>query len=59
MNTFRIPANPTAADIDRVVAAARASRAETIRAASVELTAAIKRLFAGFHRPAPRKGAVA
>ena len=59
MNTVRLPANPTAADIERVVAAARASRAQTIRAAAVELNVAIKGFFAGFHRPAPRKGAAA
>lgn len=47
------------AEIDRAVRQARADRAETVRAAAVELSAAIKRLFAGNHRPAPRKGAAA
>lgn len=59
MNSSHIPANPSAADINRVVAAARAARAEVTRAAAGELTAAIKRFFTGFHRPAPRKSAAA
>ncbi|MBS0245577.1 MAG: hypothetical protein JSR61_03080 [Proteobacteria bacterium] len=59
MTSFHIPANPTAADIERVVAAARASRAEALRAAAAELNTTIKRFFAGFHRPAAHKGAAA
>jgi hypothetical protein len=47
------------AEIDRAVRQARADRAETIRAAVVSLNAAVKRFFAGLHRPAPRKGAAA
>jgi hypothetical protein len=57
MSTTRIPAHASAADINRVVAAARAARAQTIRAAAIEFNAAVKRFFAGFHRPSPRKSA--
>ena len=59
MKSTRIPANASAADINRVVAAARAARAQAIRAAAIEFNAAVKRFFAGFHRPAPRKSATA
>ena len=47
------------AEIDRAVRQARADRAETIRAAAVSLNAAVKRLFAGHHRPASQKRAAA
>lgn len=59
MSSNRIPANPSAADINRVVVAARAARAEAIRATAGELNAAIKRFFAGLHQPAPGKKAAA
>lgn len=59
MKNTRIPAPASAADINRVVAEARAARARVIRATAVEMNAAMKRFFGGFHRPAPRKSATA
>lgn len=59
MSSTRIPASPSATEINRVVVAARAARAEAMRAAAGELAATIKRFFAGLHQPAAGKKAAA
>ena len=59
MSTQNTPTTILQVQVDRAIRQARADRAVVMRAAAAELSATIKRLFAGFHRPAPHKGATA